>query len=317
MAPILVTRFDRGELLDIDHSFRREAESLWQLARASWGRRLLGRRPRSRIAGGTEVTGTADYAAGDDFRYVDWYRAARLDELVTRQFAGEEDTTVHLLLDTSASMALGDPTKLDVARRIAAHLAYIANKNLDRVTVATFADRLLSQSPAYCGGRHLPQLLQQIAAIEPTDQATNLARTAEEFLRNNPRPGLVVLLTDLCDTAGYQRGVGHLARAGHEVFIIQPFTRDEIAPQTGRVTLTEAETGNQRSVTLSPRDVDNYRQILADHCQAIRRECSRQRMGLLQVANDEPVRETMERLIRTSALPRIVNQPIPAAAGLR
>ena len=50
-------------------------------------------------AGGTELGGHRDYAPGDDYRQIDWNLCARHDELLTKQFPGEADRPVYLLLD--------------------------------------------------------------------------------------------------------------------------------------------------------------------------------------------------------------------------
>ena len=81
------------------------------------------------------------YQPGDDFRTIDWGIFGRLDRLFVRLYAEEEDLTVHLLLDTSASMSYGSPPKIDYARRLAAALGYVGIGSLDRVGVTTFAGR--------------------------------------------------------------------------------------------------------------------------------------------------------------------------------
>ena len=86
-------------------------------------------------AGGTELSGYRDYAAGDDYRQVDWHLSARHDELFTRQFEGETDLRVYLLLDGSRSMAAGRPSKFDAARQVAAALAFLALGRHQRVAV--------------------------------------------------------------------------------------------------------------------------------------------------------------------------------------
>ena len=48
-----------------------------------------------------------DYALGDDLRQLDWNVFARLEKLFVKLFVEEEDVTITLLLDASASMASG------------------------------------------------------------------------------------------------------------------------------------------------------------------------------------------------------------------
>ena len=48
-----------------------------------------------------------DYTLGDDLRQLDWNVYARLEKLFVKLFVEEEDVTVTLLIDASASMASG------------------------------------------------------------------------------------------------------------------------------------------------------------------------------------------------------------------
>ena len=74
-----------------------------------------------------------DYALGDDLRQLDWNVYARLERLFVKLFIEEEDVTVTLLVDASASMAAGRPAKLLFAKRAAAALGYIGLASEDRV----------------------------------------------------------------------------------------------------------------------------------------------------------------------------------------
>ena len=49
------------------------------------------------------------YVAGDDLRYVDWNVFARLDALFLKLYLDEEDLSVVLAIDASASMDWGNP----------------------------------------------------------------------------------------------------------------------------------------------------------------------------------------------------------------
>ena len=88
------------------------------VARRVRGARSGERRSRKRGAG-LEFSEHRDYEPGDDLRFVDWNVFARLDRLVTKVFIEEEDLTVALLLDASASMDWGNPNKFLFARRMA------------------------------------------------------------------------------------------------------------------------------------------------------------------------------------------------------
>src|ERR1051326_9102062 len=107
-------------------------DSLTLLTRRSMATGRPGRR-RSPLAGSSmEFSDFRRYAPGDDFRRIDWRAYARLERLFLRVFEAEENITVTVLIDCSASMQHGTPSKAELATTLAAALAYIALKCEDR-----------------------------------------------------------------------------------------------------------------------------------------------------------------------------------------
>src|SRR3954464_11557966 len=86
------------------------------------------------------------YSQGDDFRRIDWNTYARLDGLFVRLSEVTTELSVHILLDSSASMDWsGRPqqmTKFTAARRLTGALAYVALWGFDRVTITPFSTSL-------------------------------------------------------------------------------------------------------------------------------------------------------------------------------
>src|SRR3981081_4789943 len=79
-----------------------------------------GERRSPRAARSPEFSDFRPYVSGDDFRQIDWRAYARLEKLILRLYVAEEEACLNVVLDTSASMALGDPPKWPAARRPAA-----------------------------------------------------------------------------------------------------------------------------------------------------------------------------------------------------
>src|SRR5690606_32860737 len=100
-----------------------------------------------------------EYASGDDLRYLDWNIYARHGELLLKRFQEEEDLHVYFLLDCSASMGFGEGVKFDLARQLAAALAYIALSEMDRISVIAFNDRIWSDFPLSRGKARILSLL--------------------------------------------------------------------------------------------------------------------------------------------------------------
>src|SRR5215207_4785413 len=74
--------------------------------------RMKGERRSRRKGQSVEFADFRNYVPGDDLRFIDWNLFARLDRLFLKMFLEEEDLHFYALIDNSASMDFGDPTKL-------------------------------------------------------------------------------------------------------------------------------------------------------------------------------------------------------------
>jgi uncharacterized protein (DUF58 family) len=235
------------------------------VSRRMGGSPLLAAARRKLPGGGTEVTGCRDYAAGDDWRQIDWTWCARRDELLVKVFEGDVDRHVYLLLDSSPSMGFGRPSKLHLARRIAAALGYVSLVNLDRLGVAAFAHTLLAGLPPLGHVSRFGRLLEFLEGLVPQGARTDLARSAEVFVRRYPRPGPVVVLSDLYDPGGFQRGLDLLRHAGYEprlVHLIDP--ADTETDFLGDMEIADVESQAAQQVTVTERTVRRYRALVAE-----------------------------------------------------
>ena len=86
--------------------------------------RSSGERLASEAGQSVEFHDFRPYGPGDELRYVDWKVYGRTGRLYTRLYQAERNIAVHILLDTSPSMTLGN--KLPYARVVAQLLSYAA-----------------------------------------------------------------------------------------------------------------------------------------------------------------------------------------------
>src|SRR5688500_13783360 len=156
-------------------------------------------------ASGIEFADHRPYVAGDDVRHIDWKAFARHGQLVLRQFEEDRDAFVHVLLDVTGSMTRGVPPKIDVARRIAAGVAYVGMRQFDRVRVTPFADNTIEMPLALRGRNDLPELEK---FLEETDAAgpTAFFKSVTELAGRGLSRGLVVVVTDLMAPEGWDEG---------------------------------------------------------------------------------------------------------------
>jgi uncharacterized protein (DUF58 family) len=140
------------------------------------------------------------YSQGDDFRRIDWNTYARLDGLFVRLSEVTTELSVHILLDSSASMdwrgTEGRPTKFTAARRLAGALAYIALWGFDRVTIVPFAD---ATGRAFGPAQGRTQVVPAMRFLQRQEilGGTALAPVIAAYASARSRPGLLLVISDL------------------------------------------------------------------------------------------------------------------------
>ena len=279
--------------------FLQKLEYLALVARRVFRGRLKAER-RSRTYGSSvEFADYRNYAAGDDYRYLDWNVYARMEELLIKLFEEEQDLHVYLLLDASQSMAAA-PAKFQCALRVAASLAYIAMSNLDRVAIHPFADRPLPEFPMTRGKGKILTLLKYLERLAPVATDTDLEQCARVLLQQRPRRGLIIVVSDLFDPRGFERGLDVLRHHGDEVQVIHLTDRSEAAPALlGDLDLRDAETATTRTVTVTERHLRQYRRLFQAFLDGCERTCRRREVGYLHSTADVPFDELVLKVLRS------------------
>ena len=137
-----------------------------------------------------------DYSLGDDLRQLDWNVYARLEKLFVKLFVEEEDVTVTLLLDASASMASGPPAEAAVreARRGGARLHRPGQRGPRRGQRPVRADRRAGGPPCAAPGASSGSWPTCPRSSRPTARPTSSPRPATPP-RSSTAAGVVVLLS--------------------------------------------------------------------------------------------------------------------------
>jgi uncharacterized protein (DUF58 family) len=260
--------------------------------------RSAGERLSRRRGAGIEFADYRDYSPGDDLRALDWNVAGRLDRWLIRTFTEEEDLDVTLLVDSSASMGFGTPSKLDHALRLAAALGYVGLAGLDRVRVVAFDAQRCSASAGVRGKPGIFQLLEHLGGIEArgmTDLATALRRLA----LSARRPGLAVVLSDLFDPAGYRDGCDRLLSRGFGLVVLHVLAPEDLAPPlAGDLLLVDSETSATTEVSLSPALLARYAEVVGAFQAEVREFLAARGASYLAVTTAVPVEDVVLKTMR-------------------
>ena len=251
-----------------DSAFLAKLEQLHLLARRLFRGEQRAERRSRQLGSSLEFADYREYSAGDELRAIDWPAYARLERLFVKLYEQEQDLAVSFLVDASASMrwrsgigaspmksgsaapALSPLTKFDTARRITAALAYIALANLDRVSVHFFAAGLVSELGVMRGKAQFHSILAFLRQPPSGAEKTDLLASARAFSQRQKRSGIVFILSDFFDPAGYEEPLALLQHGQHDVHTIQILDPAELSPnETGDLRLLEIETGAGLEVT--------------------------------------------------------------------
>ena len=287
-----------GRGLVFDEEFLRKLEQLELLARKIFRGLLRGEHTTSRRGRGLEFTDFRHYRPGDDFRHIDWNIYSRLDQLFLKLHASEEDVTLHLVLDASASMGFGEPSKFDHARRLAASLAYIALHNLDRVGVSAFSEGPGASLPPIKTRNHMARLLTFLGDL-PCDGVTRFDAALRAFATRNRNPGLVILISDLLGSGNPHDGIEALRYGGHDVVVIHLLAESEIEPAyDGAMRLVDAETGDEVDVTVDDEMRRIYRDRLMRQLQDTEKFCRQRGVEYLRASTDVAFEDVVLKYLR-------------------
>ena len=246
-----------------DEAFLRQLERLLLLMRSPVRGGLKGGRRSVKRGQSVEFADYRDYAPGDDLRQLDWNVYARLEKLFVKLFLEEEDVTISLFVDASASMTYGTPSKILFAKRAAAALGYIGLASEDRVRVTALSGRIARRRASLRGSGRVFRLLADLSAIEAADGPTDLLVAARHAAAQLHGRGVVILLSDLLDPAA-DRVIRELAATGSELIVLHVLSPDELDPPLeGDLHLVDAETGDGLDVTVDLATLDAYRARLS------------------------------------------------------
>jgi uncharacterized protein (DUF58 family) len=247
------------------------------------------------------------YAVGDDLRYVDWNVYGRLDRMFLKLYEEERELSVVVLVDASESMTFGEPRKFDLARRLAAAVAYVALCGFDRVRVIPLPRP--PKAAAWLGAlrsiRGKPSALEMFRNLSHLEAggAAGLNVALRQVAVETRHAAWVVVLSDFLDPAGYAEGLSALLARGFEVAVIQILAGEELEPGvSGDLKLVDAETGAVEEVTFGRHRMKAYQRTVRRYCEGLRMFCHARGVTWARVRSDDSVEELVMKDLRTAGL---------------
>src|SRR5678815_1855820 len=197
-----------------------------------------------------------EYQPGDEVRTIDWNVTARFGEVrgdaYVKKFTEERELTVMLVVDVSASGNFGSVhlSKRELAAEVASLLAFSAIRNNDKVGLILFSDHVELFIAPKKGRAHTLRVIRDILFFEPKGRGTDPADALNFLNQVVHRRSVVFLISDF-QTRDFSKELSVTSRR-HDLIavpIVDP--REEELPNVGRLTLEDAETGEQIEVNTS------------------------------------------------------------------
>ncbi|MHB1127071.1 MAG: DUF58 domain-containing protein [Bacillota bacterium] len=281
--------FDRDLLRKLDNM-------AFMLKKARAGR-FSGQHRSPRKGQSVEFADYRAYAAGDDWRQVDWNAYARLDRLFVKLFMEENDLLLNVLLDVSGSM--GRHVKFKLAREIAGALGYLALVNSEQVGITALNNKLARYLPVQRGRASIVRLWNFLLELE-NGAETDLNLTLRQAGKHIKGAGISIVISDMLSPAGYADGLKYLQFLNQQVVVLHILAPEEREPGIlGNFALEDCETGAVKEVSVTPLLLEKYRRRVEQFCSELRQFCRAREISYLTIDTSDNLEDILLRSLRS------------------
>lgn len=212
------------------------------------------------------------YSPGDDTRRIDWKLFARTEEYFIKQYEEERSLTVHLLVDTSASMDYGDASshKFEHAAKFGLGFAYLISEENNEFRFCTFRDRVDRIDTGQSNRGELLSLIDQLNGVTPEGRA-DFESSLQAYSKRIRSRSLVVVFSDcLADPEELEAAIGAIARNDADVLLVRVVAPAERDPGVvGDVLFADPESDEERRSYFSGSLAETYRSRLDAHIDSV------------------------------------------------
>ncbi|WP_049985406.1 DUF58 domain-containing protein [Halobellus rufus] len=256
--------------MSIEPEFLDRLAGLERALRHRTGSRRQGEQRSPNVGEGLTFSDYRRYTPGDDVRLIDWRVYARTDEHFIKQYEAERDLTVHVLLDTSASMdfGTGESNKFEFGARVGLAFAYFAAADHDSfrfATIGTDSERL-DRGRSTRG--ELLRLVDALNGVDP-DGRTDVFDALASYARTIRSRSLVVVVSDFLDDPDAVED-GLAALGDSSILLVHLVAPEERDPDvSGDTVFEDPETDATQRAYFAGSTAEGYRERLDAHLDEI------------------------------------------------
>ena len=225
-----------------------------------------------RVGEGLTFSDYRRYSPGDDTRRIDWKLFARTEEYFIKQYEEERSLTVHLLVDTSASMDYGEASshKFEYAAKLGLGFAYLTAEENNDFRFCTFRDRVDRIDTGQSNRGELLSLIDQLNEMT-VDGTADFESALEAYAERIRSRSLVVVFSDcLTEPEELESGIAALARNDADVLLVRVVAPEERDPGVvGDVLFADPESDEKRRSYFSGSLAKTYQSRLDAHVDSV------------------------------------------------
>ena len=231
------------------------------------------------------------YREGDDLRFVDWNVFARTNRTYLKQYQGETNTHLTILMDASASMGFssGKVSKYEYGCYLAAAMAYLSKRQQDAIGLMIFNDEVVDFRPPTSRSEALPSILHALESTKP-GSGTNFGNPVRDCCERIQKPGIVAVISDFLDKPeNILDQLRPLHGRGQDVVLFQILDPQELDLKLNRaMQFKDMESGQTVNVdpTFSQKD---YGDIIQAHIEEIKDIANSTAADHMVVTTDKPL----------------------------
>ena len=241
------------------------------------------------------------YVAGDDIRRVDWRLYARTDRYYVKQYEADTNTNLSVLLDVSRSMKFFSRgiAKLDYACYVGACLAYLAQRQRDRVGLITFDNDIVAHVPP--SAKHFNVVLQNMDRAV-AERAGNLSIPLHKMAEHFRRRGILVLLSDFYEEPDtILEAIKPLSFLGNDLIVFHVLDKSELEFGFSDASAFEdIESGEQMPVVPDAFRKE-YQALVRAHLDALQQRFSANRIDYTVLDTSKPLDHALYRYLSSRA----------------
>jgi uncharacterized protein (DUF58 family) len=231
------------------------------------------------------------YREGDDLRFVDWNVFARTNKTYLKQYQGETNTHLTILMDASASMGFtsGKVTKYEYGSYLAASMAYLSKRQQDAIGLMIFNDKVVDFRPPTSRSEALPSLLHALEQSVP-GQGTDFGNPVRDCCELIQRAGIIAVISDFLDhPEQILDELQPLRGRGQDVILFQILDPQELNLKLDRaVQFEDMESG--KTVNVDPTFArKEYSERIQEHIAEIKEVANSTAADHMVITTDEPL----------------------------